>query len=218
MVKMKILNLFAGIGGNRTLWGNKHEITAVEYDQKIALIYHKRFPNDKIIIGDAYKYLEDHFHEFDFIWASPPCQTHTCLMAFQVGSRYLGRNSKPRLPDLKLYSMVIFLNSFFSKNNHKWVIENVNPYYTPIIKPSCKVGRHLIWSNFYIDTKKEKYHKDIKSHTVEELCEIHSIDYKYIENLRNKKQILRNCVSYQFGKYILDCIQIKKQSSLDIWK
>lgn len=26
---MKILNLYAGIGGNRELWGNEHEITGV---------------------------------------------------------------------------------------------------------------------------------------------------------------------------------------------
>jgi hypothetical protein len=32
---LKILNLFAGIGGNRSLWGNKHEITAVEFDPDI---------------------------------------------------------------------------------------------------------------------------------------------------------------------------------------
>lgn len=33
---MKILNLYCGIGGNRKLWGNDHEITAVEFDAKIA--------------------------------------------------------------------------------------------------------------------------------------------------------------------------------------
>lgn len=33
---MKILNLYAGIGGNRKLWGNEHDITAIEYDENIA--------------------------------------------------------------------------------------------------------------------------------------------------------------------------------------
>jgi DNA (cytosine-5)-methyltransferase 1 len=33
---MKILNLYAGIGGNRKLWGNTHSITAVEFDEEIA--------------------------------------------------------------------------------------------------------------------------------------------------------------------------------------
>ena len=27
---MKILNLYSGIGGNRKLWGDEHEVTAVE--------------------------------------------------------------------------------------------------------------------------------------------------------------------------------------------
>lgn len=35
---MKILNLYAGIGGNRKLWGDDHEITAVEIESKIASI------------------------------------------------------------------------------------------------------------------------------------------------------------------------------------
>lgn len=69
---MKILNLYAGIGGNRKLWGDEHEITAVEYDPKIAEIYQKFFPNDKVIVTDAHQYLLEHFQEFDFIWSSPP--------------------------------------------------------------------------------------------------------------------------------------------------
>lgn len=35
---MKILNLYAGIGGNRALWENC-EVTAVELDEKIADVY-----------------------------------------------------------------------------------------------------------------------------------------------------------------------------------
>lgn len=72
---MKILNLYAGIGGNRQFWGNEHKITAVELIPEIAEVYQRRFPND-IIIGDATKFLEKNYKEFDFIWASPPCQSH----------------------------------------------------------------------------------------------------------------------------------------------
>ena len=35
---MKILNLYAGIGGNRKLWGDEHEITAVELNSKCPTI------------------------------------------------------------------------------------------------------------------------------------------------------------------------------------
>lgn len=46
---MKILNLYAGIGGNRKLWGDEHEIVAVENEPAIAKIYQDFFPNDKVI-------------------------------------------------------------------------------------------------------------------------------------------------------------------------
>jgi len=75
---MKILNLYCGIGGNRKLWGDEHEITAVEHDPNIAKIYQDFFPNDKMIVGDAHQYLLDHYKEFDFIWSSPPCPSHKC--------------------------------------------------------------------------------------------------------------------------------------------
>jgi hypothetical protein len=33
---MRILNLYAGIGGNRALWGDEHEVTAIENVDYIA--------------------------------------------------------------------------------------------------------------------------------------------------------------------------------------
>jgi len=63
---MKILNLYAGIGGNKKLWGDKYEITAIEINPKIAKIYQDFFPNDKVIVCDAHEYLREHFKEFDF--------------------------------------------------------------------------------------------------------------------------------------------------------
>ena len=74
---MKILNLYAGIGGNRKLWGNDHEVTAIEYDNNIAKIYQENFPNDIVIVTDAHQYLLEHFREYDFIWSSPPCPSHS---------------------------------------------------------------------------------------------------------------------------------------------
>lgn len=67
---MKILNLYAGIGGNRKLWGNNYEITAIELDEKIAAVYKELYPNDNVIVADAHTYLLKHFREFDFIWSS----------------------------------------------------------------------------------------------------------------------------------------------------
>lgn len=74
---VKILNLYSGIGGNRELWGNEHDITAVELDEKRASKYQLLFPYDTVIVADAHEYLLDNFRDFDFIWSSPPCQTHS---------------------------------------------------------------------------------------------------------------------------------------------
>ena len=142
---MKILNLYAGIGGNRKNWGNEHEITAVEMDENIAAVYKDYFPNDKLIIGDAHQYLIDHFKEFDFIWTSPPCQTHSSLRQ-NIGVRY--RGVQPVYPDLVLYQQIIFLQYNFEG---KYIVENVNPYYQPLIVPTIKLDRHFFWTNIEIE-------------------------------------------------------------------
>lgn len=77
---MKILNLYAGLGGNRKNWGDEHEVTAVEMEQKIADVYKANFTNDTVIVGDAHEYLLNNADNFDFIWSSPPCQTHSRMM------------------------------------------------------------------------------------------------------------------------------------------
>ena len=64
--KLKILNLYAGIGGNRKLW-KKVEVIAVEMNPEIAKVYQDFFPKDKVIIEDAHEYLLKHYKEFDFI-------------------------------------------------------------------------------------------------------------------------------------------------------
>ncbi len=108
---MKILNLYAGIGGNRKLWGNDHEITAVENNPKIAKIYKEFFPKDKVIVGEAHQYLLDHFKEFDFIWSSPPCPSHSHIRKeLAVGTG----QSKPIYPDMKLYEEILFLQHYYS--------------------------------------------------------------------------------------------------------
>lgn len=214
---MKILNLFAGIGGNRTLWGDKHNITAIEHNQQIAIIYLKRFPNDKVIIGDAYQYLENHYREFDFVWASPPCPTHSklCILNFKV------LEHPAKFPDMRLYSLILFLKHWFKG---KWIVENVRPYYKYLIRPSIILGRHPLWSNFHIQNKrfdpfhnirtiyvrnKKKGKRAYNDFTLEELCHVHRIDINLLEGISNKSRILRNCVLSEQGKYILDSINNK---------
>ena len=139
---MKILNLYAGIGGNRHLWGDEHEITAVEYNEKIANKYRALYPNDKVVVADAHEYLLDHHKEFDFIWSSPPCQSHSTTNYF---TQYIRK--RPVYPLMNLYQEIIFLQNFYKG---KFCVENVVSYYEPLIKP-LKIGRHYLWSNFNIN-------------------------------------------------------------------
>lgn len=153
---MKILNLYANIGGNRKLWGDNHDITAVEIDPKIAKLYQKFYPADTVVVGDAHQYLLDHFHEFDFIWSSPPCPTHSRinrangLNPYKDNTRQLenGGGIKIRYPDMKLYEEIILLNTWF---RGLYCVENVVSYYEPLIPP-IHFGSHYFWTNFYFPT------------------------------------------------------------------
>lgn len=193
---MKILNLYCGIGGNRKLWGDEHEVTAVELDPNIAAVYQDLFPKDKVIIGDAHKYLKEHFSEFDFIWTSPPCQTHSSFRQ-NIGVRFRGVEAV--YPDMKLYQEIIFLQYNFKG---KWVVENVNPYYNPLIEPNVELDRHKFWCNFNIEKAEFVRHK-LREAQIPQLQEAYGYDLSGYK-LPNKRQVLRNCVLPDVGKHILD--------------
>ena len=185
---MKILNLYSGIGGNRHLWGNEHDITAIEINQEIASIYKYNYPNDNVIVTDAHYYLLQHYKEFDFIWSSPPCPTHSKLCFSQNEKNY---------PDMTLYQQIILLSTWFKG---KYVIENVIPYYEYLIKPTFIIGRHPFWSNFNV-THLEVKNIDVARSSNEELAEYLGMPMPRIKT----GQLLRNCVEPKTGKHILDC-------------
>jgi DNA (cytosine-5)-methyltransferase 1 len=199
---MKILNLYAGIGGNRKLWGDKHQVTSVEYDENIAIVYADLFPQDELVVGDAHEYLRQHHKDFDFIWSSPPCQTHSSFR-FNIGVRYRGVEAK--FPDMSLYEEILFLQ-YHSKA--LWVVENVVPYYKPFLDPT-RIGRHLYWSNFELPDTPHLVDK-IRGAQIPDLQDLHGYDLsKY--KLPNKRQVLRNVVSPQVG---LDILEAAKNSLL----
>ena len=190
---IKVLNLYAGIGGNRKLWEDV-EVTAVENNPDIAKIYQDFFPNDKVIIGDAHQYLLEHFQEYDFIWSSPPCQSHSSFR-FNICVRF--RKTKPVYPDMRLYQEIIFLK-YHAKN--KWVVENVKPYYKPLIEANL-IQRHLFWSNFNIKEVNIKQDK-LREAQIPDLQDKYDFNLsKY--KLKNKRQVLRNCVLPELGLHIL---------------
>lgn len=194
---MKILNLYCGIGGNRKLWGDEHEITAVELDPDIAKMYQDLYPNDTVIVGDAHEYLQKHYKEFDFIWTSPPCPTHSRMNFLNN----LDKNAS--YPDMKLYEEIILLQTWFKG---KYVVENVRSYYKPLIEPQ-EVQSHYFWSNFKIpDTglTRKKVRND-KGQTLKVKMEQQGI---FIENFYNykkdKRTLLNNCIEPELGKHILE--------------
>ena len=195
---MKILNLYAGIGGNRKLWDTTHEITSVEYRQDIADVYKQYYPNDNVIVTDAHQYLLDHYQEFDFIWASPPCQSHsrTRMWGWKNDNRV-----EKKYPDMKLYQEIIFLENYY---NGLWLIENVKPYYQPLIHPKIELGRHLFWSNFGISRIKIK-EADINRGNRKEWSELHGFDLSNHKLNSRRDQIYRNCVHPETGLHILNC-------------
>lgn len=199
---MKILNLYACLGGNRYKWdevakqaGIEIEVTAVELDAELAKLYQERFKNDKVIIADAHQYLLDNYKKFDFIWSSPPCPTHSKINI----SQYTRESWKPHFPDMKLYEEVIFLQSFYKG---KFVVENVVPYYEPLIDAQ-KRGRHLYWSNFKIPHYQLRDAK-IREWQLPQLEKHHNIDLTNYLGKQNKRKIARNLVDYEAGRTIFE--------------
>lgn len=195
---MKILNLYAGIGGNRKLWGYEHAITAVEYRDDIAAVYRHYFPNDKVVVGDAHQYLLDHYNEFDFIWSSPPCPTHS-------RSRFWRHSTlnEQAYPDMTLYQEIIFLKHYFKG---KYSVENVEPFYEPLIAPTKQIGRHLFWTNFRLGSFEPK-HNLITDGKRDDWKEMYGFDLSQFKIDTRKDQIYRNCVEPETGRYILDCAE-----------
>ena len=203
---MKILNLYAGLGGNRKLWSDEHEVTAVESNNKIAEFYQDQYKNDNVIIADAKEFLLNNYMLYDFIWCSPPCQTHSRA---RFWSSKPNNKVKPVYPDMTLYELILFLENYF---DGIWCVENVIPYYDPLIKPKRKLGRHLFWSNFYIKNNTFE-DADINRGNIKEYQDLHRIDIsKYNFNTR-KDQLLRNCVNPELGKHILDCAMNKNEDT-----
>lgn len=215
--KMKILNLYAGIGGNRKLWPEEHKVTAIENNKDIAAIYQDLFPKDQVIVTDAHRYLLEHYKEFDFIWSSPPCPTHSGV------NHFLNAQGCIRYPDMSLWQEIIFLR-YFSKG--KYCVENVESYYEPMFNPS-NIDRHYFWSNFMITSWRDTYQKkkeltllNTRNSTrreqekvLNDLQEFHGFDLsKY--KIKDKRRLLANCVNSKLGLHIFKCAFKVKQHTL----
>mgnify|MGYP003679373810 FL=1 len=210
---MKILNLYACLGGNRYKWNevkNDIQVTAVELDPECARLYQERFPDDKVIIADAHQYLLDHYKEFDFIWSSPPCPTHS---RFNFSMKTVWNM---KYPDMKLYEEIILLQNWF---DGKFCVENVIPYYEPLIHAN-KRGRHLYWTNFNLpnnigERKNPQLSRGLSKDIVDSLCKYHNYDFKNYKGKQDIRKVARNLVDYEAGKTIFETMLgiIKKENT-----
>ena len=177
---------------------------AVEWVPEIAKIYQDFFPEDEVIMTDAHQFLGENYKDFDFIWSSPPCPTHSRMRRWLTMQKPA---TKAVFPDMKLYEEVLFLSSYFKG---KYCVENVASWYDPLIQPQ-EIGRHYYWANFKIDEYKPKYKRVHRDRTWQELQKIYGFDISGYD-VRNKRKILRNCVEPEVGKLILECAFREPQS------
>ena len=96
------------------------------------------------------------------------------------------------------YSDIIELGSVLNWRN--WCVENVIPYYKPLIEPTAILQRHLFWSNKPIANK--KFEKDA-IRTKNKISDFDNYEVVVNSKISNKRQVLRNCVKPEIGLYIL---------------
>ena len=217
---MKILNLYACLGGNRYKWNEVKEdiqVTAVELDPELAKLYQERFPNDEVIIADAHDYLLKNFNDYDFIWTSPPCPTHSKVRVTQKNRE----SFEHKYPDMKLYEEIILLQNFYKG---LFVVENVVPYYNVLI-PGKKRGRHIYWTNFNLPNNLS-YRKESSGlmngvrNEIEQWCKFHDYDFYKYKGEQRRDKIARNLVDYEAGKNIfaaalnIEAVKETKQQTL----
>jgi len=216
---LQVLNLYAGIGGNRKLWDDVTDVdvTAVEWDSDKAKIYRDYFPNDTVVETDAHEYLTEHlFDGWDFIWASPPCPTHSQME--QINHRKNGL----RFPDMKLYQELIILEKYASQEDFDYTVENVVSYYDPLIKPKT-LNRHYFWTNFVLPDKevessgisgnwKDENWRSFDYDKHEALMGYDLSGYDYTK--QKKSKMLKNCVNPELGKHILKAATTDRQITL----
>lgn len=193
---MRVLNLYSGLGGNRKKWGGC-QVTAVEYRADIAAFYQDQYPDDEVVVGDAHQYLLEHYKEFDFIWASTPCPSHSRARFWSAKG---DTKVDPVFPDMKLYEEILFLQHYF---DGKFVVENVKPFYEPLVKPSVTLGRHNFWTNFPI-AQFNAVDADIHSGTRAEYQEVLGISIDGYKFQDRTDKLLRNCVHPDVGLHIFE--------------
>lgn len=203
MKSLKVLNLYAGIGGNRKLWPKNIKVVAIEINPEIARAYKHFFPEDEVIVTDAHDYLEDNHDKYDFIWSSRPCQSHTLIRKNVAVKR---GQSRPIYPDMKLYEEIIFLQHYAKC---KWVVENVKSYYQPLIRPQ-ESGGHYFWSNFHISYIRP-ISRNIEKGNNRSYLKRTGFDLSGFKFGKRKDTVYHNCLNQELGLHVFNSAFKTKQ-------
>lgn len=138
---IKVLDLYCGAGGaGMGYYNGGAEVTGVDKAEQ------KEYPF-KFIEADAIKYLEENFHEYDLIHASPPCQHFT---------KY--NNCRKNLKE-KYEDLIDVTRNALIKTGKPYAIENVEG--SPLIEPvklcgsmfALDVQRHRLFESNFIITQ-----------------------------------------------------------------
>jgi len=214
----EVLNAWAGIGANTHNWNrDKYNITHIEINEEIAEANTELHPNDTVIQTDAKQFLVENYQDFDYIWASPPCPSHSSIA--KAGAKNGQYNAK--IPDMNLYGVIIFLDEYFEGD---WTVENVQPFYErldkqerekaeakqTVIPPAQKTSRHLFWSSHEIsETSVPRSGFNKKNN--QEIMDWLGIQVDNSFDTVEKRKVLRNCVHPKIGEAILNSRKVKQQ-------
>ena len=203
-MKKELYNGCAGFGANTHLVDRgKCNITHTEHFKEIAEVNKKLHKNDTIIVTDTFQHFQDNHEKFDAAWFSVNCQGHSKMVKAT-------RHNVNKIPPVtELYGLIIFLKHFYKGD---WVVENVVPFYEPLIEPTLRVGRHLFWSNKPIfgveDVKRPKgFINKSNKQGADELKKWLGLDfegYVYYKGNHCPAQTLRNCVHPYIGEQIIN--------------
>ena len=121
--------------------------------------------------------------------------------------------------DIKSLKMLNYKFSKLYANNYKaynlkdiwlfvkggFVVENVIPYYKPLILAQKK-GRHLYWSSFKLpnDINERKSSIMEGKDEVTQWCKFHDYDFRKYKGEQRTDKMARNLVDYEAGRTILE--------------